>query len=72
MTYGGKNLVLFYAEHPDSTTVCGSVQIKSGYTYTEALEDLSLVITASTKSTSGSSTDSSSESFNTDFSNIFN
>lgn len=72
MTYGGQNLVLFYAEHPDSTTVCGSVQIKTGYTYTEALEDMSLIITASTKSTgSSSTTDSSSESFDTDISNIF-
>lgn len=69
MTYMSQNLILFYAEHPDKTTVCGSIQLKSStYTNEDALRDMSIIINASEKSTSN---DDSSESFDSDISDIF-
>ena len=70
MTYMGQNLILFYAEHPDKTTICGSIQLKSSsYTNEDALRDMSIIINASEKSTE--TNDESSESFNSDISDIF-
>lgn len=69
MTYMSQNLILFYAEHPDKTTVCGSIQLKSStYTNEDALRDMSIIINASEKSTANSD---SSESFDSDISDIF-
>lgn len=69
VTYSGKNIVLFYAGHDDSSTVCGSVQVSSSYTYTEALQDISRIIGASTKVSDSDSSDDT-ESFDLDISNI--
>ncbi len=70
MTYMSQNLILFYAEHPDKTTICGSIQLKSSsYTYEDALRDMSIIINASEKSTTTG--DESSESFESDISDIF-
>lgn len=70
MTYLGKEMILFYAGHPDKTTVYGSIQLKSSsYTSEDVLKDMSKIINASEKSSTTS--DESSESFNSDISDIF-
>lgn len=69
ITSQGKNVLLFYAGHQDGSTVVGSLQVKSPYTYDEALEDISKIIKASSKSKNVNS-DTSSESFDIDLSDI--
>lgn len=69
VTYQGQNLILAYAKHQDGSTVVASVQVKSPYTYDEALEHVSKIIKASSKSKNTGS-DTSSESFDVNISDI--
>lgn len=76
VTYSGNNCVLFYVSIDSATTVCGSLQILSSYTYTQGLTDISEILLYSNKENdeeeeeisdfSVKIPDSSSNSFNLD------